>query len=183
MQHRCSKTSLLMPTRSAGRWGAFHQELSALEMAQAKILAQCCRSSIWPTIGTTDDLRFGVYGFGVRAQILISHEPLIGAARVLTRTFSRDDCNAKVVGSSDGGVTLVAQSDIAAQTPVLLNYGDLSNDALLLDYGRCCIEQKCCYIQMFHGVHKPGTFTLLFTRQTSDRLPATWPLDASERPS
>jgi len=43
--------------------------------------------------------------------------------------------NARVASAQDGAVQLLAARDLMAHELVLLNYGDLSNDLFLLDYG------------------------------------------------
>jgi len=43
--------------------------------------------------------------------------------------------NAEVLCEMDGSVSLLARRDLAPQEPVLVNYGNLSNELLLLDYG------------------------------------------------
>ncbi|KAK3241469.1 hypothetical protein CYMTET_48767, partial [Cymbomonas tetramitiformis] len=45
------------------------------------------------------------------------------------------DNNCTTIPDGEGGIKLVALADIAADTALLINYGALANDFLLLDYG------------------------------------------------
>ena len=51
--------------------------------------------------------------------------------------------NATVTDAGDGAVELVAVRALDAHEPVLLNYGDLSNDVFLLDYGFIQHDNPC----------------------------------------
>ena len=68
--------------------------------------------------------------------------------------------NARVTSAQDSAVQLLAARDLAAHELVLLNYGDLSNDLFLLDYGFLMGRrfQKCQFtIDDRYHIHGPRT--------------------------